>query len=70
MDESQTEETTMAKKAKIDKDACIGCGLCIGTHPDLFGFDADGKADAIAEGEEADIADAAENCPVQAISEE
>lgn len=60
----------MAKKVKVDSDACIGCGLCIGTHPDLFAFSAEGKAEVIAEGEDADVEDAIANCPVQAIAED
>ena len=60
----------MAKKGKVDKDACIGCGLCVGAHPELVGFDAEGKADPVGEGEEADVLDAVESCPVGAISED
>jgi ferredoxin len=60
----------MAKKAKVDSDICIGCGLCVGTHSDIFEFDDNGKAHAIAEGDDADVDDAIANCPVQAISED
>ena len=60
----------MAKKARVDSDACIGCGLCVGTCPAAFEFNDEGKAVAIAEGEDAEIDDAIANCPVQAISEE
>lgn len=56
----------MAKKAKINKDACIGCGLCVGTHADLFAIDDEGKATIIGE-DEAGLEDAAANCPVGAI---
>ena len=54
---------------KIDKDACIGCGLCVGMHPELFAFADDGKADVIGEGDEEAVADAIANCPVGAIAE-
>lgn len=60
----------MAKKVKVDADICIGCGLCVGTHGDIFEFTDDGKAVAIAEGEDDAVEDAIANCPVQAISEE
>ena len=59
-------------RAIVDKDACIGCGLCIATEPDVFQMDDDGKAVAI----EADVSkdhedeakDAEASCPVSAIS--
>ena len=60
----------MPKKARVDADACIGCGLCVGSHPDIFEFDPDGKAVAANEGEDADVEDAVASCPVGAISEE
>ena len=57
------------KKPNVDKDMCIGCGLCVGAHGDIFAFDDEGKAEVIAEGEDADVEDAVASCPVQAISE-
>ena len=60
----------MAKKARVDSDACIGCGLCVGTCPAVFEFNDEGKAVDVAEGEDAEIDDAIANCPVQAISED
>ena len=48
---------------------CIGCGACVGAHGDIFQFNDDGKAEAFAEGAEADIEDAIASCPVQAITE-
>ena len=59
----------MPKKAKVDNDLCIGCGLCAAAHGDIVEIGDDGKAAAVNEGEDADIADAIESCPVQAISE-
>ncbi len=57
------------KNAKVDQDMCIGCGACVGAHGDIFQFNDDGKAEAFAEGTEADIEDAIASCPVQAIVE-
>lgn len=53
---------------KVDKNKCIGCGLCAGMCPETFQMDLDGKSDAIKD-EATDCAkNAAENCPVEAIS--
>ena len=40
-------------KAYVDKDACIGCGLCVDICPEVFSLDDDGLAEAIND----DIAD-------------
>ena len=54
---------------KVDKDACIGCGLCAGMCPDVFALGDDGKAEVV--GDDVDAAqDAMGSCPVGAISEE
>ena len=37
------------KKLKVDADTCLGCGLCVGTYPDAFAFDADNKAEVTGE---------------------
>ena len=58
------------QKAKVDKDMCIACGLCCGSHPDIFAFADDGKAECIAEGNDEDIDDAIASCPVAAIVED
>lgn len=60
-------------KASVNED-CIGCGLCEGTCPDVFSIGDDGVAHAI-EGdvpEDAEDAarEAADNCPVSAITVE
>ncbi|MDP4145818.1 MAG: ferredoxin [Bacillota bacterium] len=61
-------------KAYVDKDACIGCGLCSGVCPEVFEMDDDGKAKAIEEelSTEAEAAakDAEDQCPVNAITVE
>lgn len=55
----------------IDKDTCIGCGLCVSICSDIFKMDDDGKAVAIDEEITDDFMDdakeAEEQCPVIAI---
>ncbi|MDY6011326.1 ferredoxin [Clostridium sp.] len=61
-------------KAHVDKDTCIGCGLCTSICPEVFSMDDDGKAVAISGDVPADNQDAAkeaeESCPVSAITVE
>lgn len=57
----------MAVKLKVNKDACIGCGACVGAFPDAFTFDDNGKAECIKEVEKPE--EAKNNCPVGAIGE-
>jgi ferredoxin len=53
----------------IDKDLCVGAGICAGTHPDLFELKPEGHAAYIGERlDEAAAREAAELCPVSAIS--
>lgn len=58
-------------KAKVNKDTCISCGLCVNTCEDVFHFDADEKAEAISSDvpkeEEAVVCSARDACPVNAI---
>ncbi|GAA2776450.1 ferredoxin [Saccharopolyspora taberi] len=59
----------MAWLIDVDSDTCIGSGMCVGTAPDHFelvdGFACPRKAEI----EQADeVIDAAESCPVEAIS--
>lgn len=59
-------------KAIVDQDACIGCGLCVDVCPAVFEMNAVGKAedkgDVVPGDVEADCKDAAEQCPVDAIT--
>jgi len=58
-------------KAHVDKDTCIGCGLCPGICPVIFEMEDDGKAvaskDEVAEKLVSSAKDAEEQCPVGAI---
>lgn len=55
-------------KVTVDTDACIGCGLCISSMPDVFAFDDNGKSVVIADADEATIDDVIASCPVGAIA--
>ncbi|MFH0988014.1 MAG: ferredoxin [Parcubacteria group bacterium] len=60
-------------KVNVNKDLCIGCGTCVALAPDVFKLGADGKAevfDGDLTGKEAQANQAAEACPVRAISVE
>ncbi|NLJ98538.1 MAG: ferredoxin [Tissierellia bacterium] len=61
-------------KAVVDKDLCIGCGLCPSICPEVFSMDDDGLAIAIDEEIDESLIDSAkeaeESCPVDAITVE
>lgn len=60
-------------RAVVDKDTCIGCGLCIATEPDVFEMDDDGKAVSVADTTEenkASVELCINSCPVDAIHPE
>lgn len=61
-------------QAHVDKDICIGCGLCPSISPDVFQMDDDGKAvayvDQVPSDAEGSAKDAEESCPVNAIKVE
>ena len=59
-------------KAHVDKDTCIGCGLCPSVCPSVFTLEDDGLAvaipDTIGASDESSAKEAKESCPVDAIS--
>ncbi|MBU5315291.1 ferredoxin [Clostridium bornimense] len=59
-------------KAIVNKDTCIGCGLCASMCPDVYNLDdEEGKAEAIDEEIDESLIDEAmearDSCPVEAI---
>ncbi len=60
----------MAIKLKVNKEACVGCGLCVGTFPETFDFDDDNQAKVIAECDENTAEEAIASCPAGAIEKE
>ena len=60
-------------KLEVNKDACIGCGACASTCPDVYNLDDDGfayvKVDHIPQDKVEDAIDAKEGCPTDAIVE-
>lgn len=58
-------------KAVIDREGCIGCGLCVDTCPEVFRMAEDGYAEVYEEVDsstEDAAAEARDNCPVSVIS--
>ena len=59
-------------KPEVDEDLCIGCGICEQTCPAVFELGDDGTAKVKADAEDCDDAgcceEAAEQCPVDAIT--
>ncbi|TFH11072.1 MAG: ferredoxin [Candidatus Atribacteria bacterium] len=55
--------------ATVDKDLCVGCGLCPQACADVFEMQDDGKAGIIdgADASAACVQDAVDQCPVGAI---
>ena len=60
-------------KYVVDKETCIGCGMCASICPEVFSMGDDDKAEAISESTietESAANEAMESCPVAAISAE
>lgn len=59
-------------QARVDHDICIGSATCVAIAPEVFVLNNDGQSTVIDEKDrtaaEALLREAAENCPVQAIS--
>lgn len=58
-------------KAVVDQSVCIGCGLCTEICPEVFSLNDQGVAQAteVIPADSEDLAEeAADNCPVSAIS--
>ena len=60
----------MSYRIVVDRVKCQGIGACVGSAPDVFEIDSEGKAIVInAEGSDDDtILEAAEACPLEAIT--
>lgn len=61
-------------KIKVNKDKCLGCGMCVGICPDVYDFDDDGLAtsnnDNINDENIEEVKEAINSCPVGAIEKE
>lgn len=59
-------------KAKVDRDECIGCGLCVTICPEVFDLDDEDIAIVIADPipleVEGGAKEAEDSCPTDAIS--
>lgn len=53
---------------EVDQDTCIGCGSCVAVAPDIFEIGDDGKAHVKKDETTDDAEEAADMCPVDAIS--
>ena len=56
-------------KVFVDRNGCIGCGVCVEICPKVFQLADDGLSEVIAEptGNEDAVFEAAQSCPVEVI---
>lgn len=57
-------------RVSVEREDCIGCGLCAATCPEIFRIADDGRSEAYQQptpDQEACAKEAAENCPVSVI---
>ena len=55
---------------KVDENTCIGCGACVAMAPETFEFNEKGISSVITSETTENAKEAAEACPVGAISVE
>lgn len=55
-------------KATVDRDACVGCGLCESVCPNVFEMGSDSIAEVIPPENEDCAIEAQDDCPVSAIT--
>jgi ferredoxin len=64
----------MGMKARVEKDLCIGCGLCAALSPEVFHMEDDGLAKAIEDELTEELLEGAreaeQQCPTEAIAVE
>lgn len=60
-------------KVTVDQDLCIACGSCIDACPEVYDWNDEGMASAVAEEVPGDLEESAkealESCPTDAIKE-
>lgn len=61
----------MSRCTKVDKDTCIGCGMCVALYEEAYIMDDEGKAEATQTPDSIDeqrLEETIGECPVEAIS--